>query len=77
MTISVPTEKEVRGMAKKSNAQHAKSCGECIHEFACRMWTDGRYISDSSASRCTNYTTVKDSAAYLIGKMDGERKDNA
>ena len=64
------------GMAKKSNAQSVKTCGECIHEFACRMWTDGRYISDASASRCPNYTTVKDSAAYLIGKMDGERKDN-
>jgi hypothetical protein len=30
-------------------------------------------ISDESASRCPNYTTVKESAAYLIGKMDGEK----
>jgi hypothetical protein len=30
-------------------------------------------ISDESASRCTNHTTTKESAAYLIGKMDGEK----
>jgi hypothetical protein len=39
------------------------------------MWTDGRMISDESASRCTNHTTTKESAAYLIGKMDGEKSE--
>lgn len=61
-------------MAKKNNAQPAKTCGECIHEFACRMWTDGRYISDDSASRCPNHTTVKDSDAYFIGKMEARKE---
>jgi hypothetical protein len=37
------------------------------------MWTDGRMISNESASRCPNHTTTKESAAYLIGKMDGEK----
>ena len=59
-------------MAKK---KPIKTCSDCIHEFACRMWTDGRYISDESASRCPNHETVKESSAYLIGKMDGRAED--
>lgn len=52
-------------------------CENCIHEYACRMWTDGRYISDETASRCPNYTTVKESGAYLCGYLDGKKeKDN-
>lgn len=60
-------------MANKTHTQPTKSCSDCVHEYACRMWTDGRKISDESASRCTNHTTTKESAAYLIGKMDGEK----
>lgn len=60
-------------MAKKTPNPPPKSCSDCIHEYACRMWTDGRMISDESASRCPNHTTTKESAAYLIGKMDGEK----
>jgi hypothetical protein len=59
-------------MAKKQK-QPEKTCADCIHETACRMWTHGRPISDSSASLCPNYTTVKDSGAYLCGVLD-ERK---
>ena len=59
-------------MAKKPK-EHNKSCAECIHEDACRGWTNGRSISDESASRCPNHTTVKNSAAYLCGVLD-ERK---
>jgi hypothetical protein len=62
----------INGMAKKKNIIQ-RSCTNCIHEFACRMWTDGRIISDDSASRCPNYTEVKDSPAYLCGVLD-ERK---
>ena len=59
-------------MAKKQK-QAAKTCADCIHESACRMWTDGRYISDVSASQCPNHETVKESSAYLCGVLD-ERK---
>lgn len=59
-------------MAKKQK-QPTKTCSDCIHESACRLWTDGRYISDSSASKCPNYETVKESSAYLCGVLD-ERK---
>ena len=59
-------------MAKKQK-QETKTCADCIHESACRMWTDGRYISDDSASRCQNHETVKESSAYLYGVLD-ERK---
>ena len=59
-------------MAKKQK-QPAKTCVDCIHEYACRMWTNGRAISDESASRCPNHETVKESGAYLCGALD-ERK---
>ena len=59
-------------MAKKQN-KPAKTCADCIHEFACRGWTGGRYISDDFASRCPNHETVKESGAYLCGVLD-ERK---
>lgn len=56
-------------MAKKQK-QPTKTCADCIHENACRLWTDGRYISDSSASKCPNHETVKESSAYLCGVLD-------
>ncbi len=59
-------------MAKKSK-QPIKTCADCIHESACRVWTDGRPISDDSANRCPNHETVKESGAYLCGVLD-ERK---
>lgn len=59
-------------MAKKQK-QQIKHCSDCIHENACRMWTDGRFVSDESANACHNHETVKESAAYLCGVLD-ERK---
>ena len=59
-------------MAKKQN-KPIKACADCIHEFACRGWTGGRYISDDTASQCPNHETVKESGAYLCGVLD-ERK---
>lgn len=56
-------------MAKKQK-QPAKTCADCIHEDACRVWTNGRAISDESASRCPNHETVKESGAYLCGVLD-------
>ena len=57
----------------KKKKQQTKTCADCIHEYACRIWTDGRFISDASASVCHNHETVKESAAYLCGVLD-ERK---
>ena len=59
-------------MAKKQN-KPIKTCSDCIHEFACRGWTNGRVISDISASQCPNHETVQESGAYLCGVLD-ERK---
>ena len=59
-------------MSKKQN-KPTKTCADCIHEFACRGWTNGRVISDISASQCPNHQTVKESGAYLCGVLD-ERK---
>ena len=57
----------------KKQKQPTKTCADCIHESACRGWTDGRYISDAAASQCPNHETVKESGAYLCGVLD-ERK---
>ncbi len=61
-------------MAKKKK-QPTKTCADCIHEYACRMWTNGRSVSDESATRCPNHQTVKESGAYLCGVLD-ERRQN-
>lgn len=60
-------------MRKKKTAPD-KTCGECIHEYACAMWNVGN-LHNTDATHCTNYETVKMSAAYLIGKLDGQRGD--
>ena len=58
-------------MAKKIR-KPLKTCADCIHEFACSMWNIG-YIHEMDATNCVNYETVKDSASYLIGRMDERR----
>lgn len=61
-------------MAKKKPAQPAKTCADCIHEHACVAWTVGGRMAAGNAVRCPNYETAKDSAAYLIGKLDAAGK---
>lgn len=65
-------------MAKKQN-KPTKTCADCIHESACRIWTGGRFISDASASACHTHETVKESGAYLCGVLDerNRKKTNA
>lgn len=60
-------------MAKDKKTDFLK-CAECIHEYACQMWNIGS-INQMNATNCINYETVKDSAAYLCGLLDGERGD--
>ena len=64
-----------RGLMAKKIKKSLKTCADCIHEFACGMWNIG-HIHEMDATNCSNYETVKDSAAYLIGRMD-ERKEGA
>ena len=61
-------------MAKKQK-QQTKTCSDCIHENACRIWTYGRFISDESANACPNHETVKESAAYLCGVLDERKRE--
>lgn len=65
-------------MAKKKEQIPAKTCSDCVHEFACQMWNVGN-IHNMGAERCSNHETVKESPAYLVGIMDGraEKKTNA
>ena len=61
-------------MAKKTKTKApALTCGECIHEYACAMWNTGT-ITRASAEHCTEYTTCRESAAYLVGRLE-ERKE--
>ena len=66
----IATAAERRMIMAKKQKQQTKTCSDCIHENACRIWTDGRFISDASASACPNHETVKESAAYLCGVLD-------
>ena len=36
------------------------------------MWNIGN-LHNTDATNCTNYESVRMSAAYLIGKLDGEK----
>lgn len=60
-------------MKKKKPVEPVKTCADCIHEYACQMWNIG-HIHDMDATNCTNHEAVKESAAYLIGRLD-ERMD--
>ena len=60
---------------EKKQKQQTKTCSDCIHENACRIWTDGRFISDESANACNNHETVKESAAYLCGVLDERKRE--
>ena len=46
----------------KEQKQQTKTCSDCIHENACRIWTDGRFISDESASGASKHETEQESA---------------
>lgn len=50
----------------------AKTCADCIHEYACQAWNVG-HIHDMDAAHCVNHETVKESTAYFIGVMDGKK----
>ena len=60
-------------MAKKKTTKPQKTCGDCIHEHACAMWNIGT-IHEMNATNCTNHETARESAAYLIGKMEAQQE---
>ena len=61
-------------MAKaKQDKKPMKTCADCVHESACKVWTCGRVLADENAARCPEFETVRDTASYLIGKMEGEK----
>ena len=66
---------ESRMIMEKKKKQQIKTCSDCIHEYACRIWTAGRFISADSASVCQNHETVKESAAYLCGVLDERKRE--
>lgn len=57
----------------KKQKQPARTCSECIHEWACQAWTAGT-IHNMDATNCKIYETVEMSTAYYLGCMDTKRK---
>jgi hypothetical protein len=57
----------------KQTSEHMQTCADCVHESACKLWTCGRVLADENAARCPEFKTVRDTASYLIGKMEGEK----
>ena len=42
-----------------------------LHFDSMAEWNVGT-LQNTDATHCTNYETIRDSAAYLIGKMEGK-----
>lgn len=57
-------------MPPKENPERA--CEECIHFFACSKQC-GEPMAQSSATGCECYETIKSSAAYYVGTLDGAK----
>lgn len=56
----------------KKKAESKILCNDCVHEFACKMWTSGRVIASEN---CPNHETVKESASYYCGFLDGQKSN--
>lgn len=61
------------GKKKARESLPVKTCADCVHEFACKMWTFSKELSPENVTRCPEFKTVRDTASYLIGKMEGEK----
>ncbi len=48
------------------------TCADCIHEWACSRWNVGN-IHDMDATNCNARETVRESNAYYIGYMNGQK----
>lgn len=59
--------------AKCKPAVRAKTCADCIHEYACQAWNCGT-LHYTDAQNCANHETVKGSTAYYIGFRDGQKE---
>jgi hypothetical protein len=51
-----------------------RACEECIHFFACSRQC-GEPMAQGSATGCECYETVKSSAAYFAGTLDGAKQE--
>lgn len=56
---------------RKQPEKIMQTCADCVHEFACKIWTCGRELSPENAAVCPQFKRMKDTASYLIGKMEG------
>lgn len=50
-----------------------RTCGQCIHEWACSMQCSGNPMAQGNAMHCACYEDVKGSTAYFIGTLDGAK----
>lgn len=61
-------------MAKKKKPKADITCADCIHECACSRWNVGN-IHNMDATNCNARETVRESNAYDIGYMDGQKDE--
>ena len=59
-------------MASKKEVP-ARTCGQCIHEWACSAQCGGNPMAQGNAMHCACYEDVKSSTAYFIGTLDGAK----
>lgn len=59
-------------MKRKSENKQTKTCADCIHERACKIWTDGRSLCSSDVQLCPSRETIRDSVAYFAGRWEAQ-----
>lgn len=62
-------------MAK--HKQPNRTCGECIHQWACEAWNCGN-LTNAAADWCTNFERARDLWEVLkgiFGKEDDHARD--
>jgi len=58
---------------REKKTKPSRTCGECIHEFACAMWNVGT-LRNTDATHCTNYERLSDFKKLIsqMGRSDGD-----
>ena len=63
-------------MAKrKQETSPEKTCGSCVHEFACGLWNVGS-LTYADAGHCVSYETLSDLTRYACSVCSEKGKAN-
>lgn len=53
----------------KTPPKPPRTCGDCIHEYACCLWHIGT-LHNTDATHCACFESVRGCPAYVIGQLD-------